>query len=148
MFGFSFAIPVDAQQLQSQPESATDGDFNLWSSPGNNDPLALGVSFGGARTGLAANQCPQGIPGATIVTVGSGIKGYQLDDLVIGSLPPGAAAIPNISASFMSNGVMVSIELMPQTKGNLGERYGGIWREMLASFTPGVVVNPSPLCAG
>jgi len=150
MFGFSFAIPADAQYLSANPQPpGIEGDSVTWSDADTNQSNGFDVDFGGATSGYAANQCPQAIPGATVVTVGPGIKGYQSNNLVVGSTPQGAAGIPSISVSLVSNGVVIGIKLLPATHGdssNITERYMGIWREMLASFTPGTVVNPNPPC--
>ncbi len=146
MFGFSFAIPADTRQLSISPQPQVGGDTNTWSDRDTGTSTVLNVDFGGATTGYTANQCPQSISGAKQVSVGKGITGYEQDDLVIGSAPQGAAAIPEISVSFVSNGNVIFITLTPQTQGNLTERYGGIWQEMLASFQPGTFTNPTPIC--
>jgi hypothetical protein len=148
MFGFTFAIPTDTQQQQSQTEPNTGGDFNSWTSSNSDSSLALNITFGGDTKGLAANQCPGAISGPliSVVTVGQGITAYQINGFVSPTVPQGAASVPSISVSFVSNGVVVSIQLTPQTQGNLMARYGGIWQEMLASFQPGAFVNPTPPC--
>ncbi len=150
MFGFTFAIPADAQYLNPNPQPpGFVGDSVTWSDADSNPSNGLDVEFGGATSGYAANQCPQAIPGAMIVTVGPGIKGYQSNNLVLGSTPQGTVGLPSISVSFVSNGIVVGIKLLPATHGdssNITERYMGIWQEMLASFKPGTVVNPTPPC--
>ena len=149
MSGYSFAIPADAQYLRTNPlPLGVVGDSVTWSDADSNLSNGLDVDFGSA-TGDAAPQCPQAIPDTTIVTVGSGIKGYQTGNLVIGPAPQGAFAVPKIRVSFVVHGVVVDIQLDPVTHGdmsNLVERYGPIWQEMLASFQPGTVVNPTPPC--
>lgn len=119
MFGFSFAIPADAQQQQSQTEPSTGGDFNSWTTSNSNSWLALNITFGGDTKGLASNQCPGAISGPpiTIVTVGQGITAYQMNDFVSPTVPQGAASVPSISVSFVSNGVVVGIQLTPQIQG-------------------------------
>ncbi len=150
MFGFSFAIPADAQFLNTTPlPLGLVGDSITWSDADSNQSNGLDVDFGGATNGYAANQCPQALPRATIVTVGPGLKGYQTNNLVIPPAPQGAAGLPSIGVSFVSNGVVIGIKLRPATHGdssNITERYMGIWQEMLASFQPGTVVNPTPPC--
>lgn len=150
MFGFSFAMPADAQYLSTNPQPpGIVGDSITWSNTDTNLTNGFDVNFGGATSGYAANECPQAIPGTTIVTVGPGIQGYQSNNLVIGTTSQGAVGIPKISVSFVSNGVVIGIELLPATHGdssNITERYMGIWQEMLASFKPGTVVNPNPPC--
>lgn len=150
MFGFSFALPADMQQGQVQDEPQFGGDFNSWASSDSNSPLALNVTFGGNTKGLETNQCPGAISGPIIskVSVGSGITAYQINNLDTGPAPQGGASVPNISVSFVSNGIVVAIELTPQSQGNLMARYGPIWQEMLASFEPGTVANPNPPCGG
>lgn len=149
MSGFSFAIPADAKYLSTNPlPLGVTGDSVTWSDADSNLSNGLDVDFGSA-TGDAAPQCPQAIPDTTVVDVGSGIKGYQRNDLVIGPAPQGAVAIPKISVSFVVHGVVVDIQLDPVTHGdtsNLLAQYGPIWQEMRASFQPGAVVNPTPPC--
>ena len=146
MSGYSFAIPADAQYLRTNPlPLGVVGDSVTWSDGDANLSNGLDVDFGSA-TGDAAPECPQAISDTTIVDVGSGIKGYQRNNLVIG---PGVFAVPTIRVSFVVHGVVVDIQLDPVTHGdmsNLVERYGPIWQEMLASFQPGTVVNPTPPC--
>lgn len=150
MFGFTFAIPADAKYLSTNPlPLGVVGDSITWSDADSNPSNGLDAEFGGATNGYAANQCPQALPGTTIVTVGPGIKGYQSNNLVLGSTPQGAAGLPSISVSFVSNGNVVGIKLLPATHGdssNITGRYMGIWQEMLASFKPGTFVNSSPPC--
>ena len=149
MAGYSFAIPADAKYLSTNPlPLGVVGDSVTWSDADSNLSNGLDVDFGSA-TGDAAPQCPQAIPETTVVDVGSGIKGYQSGSLMIGPPPQGEIAIPKISVSFVVSGVVVDIQLDPATHGdmsNLAGRYGPIWREMLASFQPGAVVNPTPPC--
>ena len=149
MSGFSFAIPADAQYLRTNPlPLGVVGDSVTWSDGDSNLSSGLNVDFGSAIRD-AAPQCPQAIPDATVVDVGSGIKGYQRNDLVIGPAPQGAVAIPKISVSFVVRGVVVDIQLDPLTNGdmsNLVARCGPIWQEMLASFQPGTFVNSTPPC--
>ena len=95
MFGFSFAVPADAQYLRTNPlPLGIVGDSVTWSDADSNQSNGLDVDFGGATNGYAANQCPQALPRATIVTVGSGLKGYQTNNLVIPPAPQGAAGHP------------------------------------------------------
>lgn len=149
MSGFSFAIPADAKYLSANPlPLGVVGDSVTWSDGDSNRSNGLNVDFGSA-IGDAAPECPQAIPDAKIVTVGSGIKGYQSGSLMIGPPPQGEIAIPKISVSLVVHGVVVDIQLDPLTNGdmsNLMARYGPIWQEMLASFQPGTVVNPTPPC--
>lgn len=149
MSGYSFAIPADAQYLRTNPlPLGVVGDSVTWSDADSNLLNGLDIDFS-AATGYAAPQCPQAIPDATVVDVGSGIKGYQSGSLMIGPPPQGEIAIPKISVSFVLHGVVVDIQLDPATHGdmsNLEERYGPIWQEMLASFQPGTFVNPTPPC--
>lgn len=150
MFGFSFAIPADMQLNLEESAPQFGGDHVIWMTPDSDQSNGLEIDFGGGVTGFAANQCPQAIPGATIVTVGPGIKGYQTNNLVTGSVPPGGGvALPNISVSLVSNGIVTGIKLLPATNGDpasIIKRTMSIWQEILASFTPGTVVNPTPPC--
>ena len=152
MFGFSFAIPSDMQLNLQESTPQFGGDHAILMTPDSDQSNGLEIDFGGGTRGFAANQCPQAIPGATIATVGPGIKGYQTNNLVSGSVPPGGGvALPNISVSFISNGVVIGINLLPAMNGDrttIIERTLGIWQEMLASFQPGTVVNPNPPCGG
>jgi hypothetical protein len=148
-FGFSFALPADMRLNLQEPVSQTGGDHVIWMSADTKAPTALEVDFGGGTAGYSGNQCPSAFPSPTVVTVGVGITGYQENGLAIGPTSSGGAGIRQISVAFVSNGVVVSISLIPYTQGTGDElmaRYGGIWQEMLASFQPGTVVNPTPPC--
>lgn len=151
MSGFSFAIPADAKYLRANPlPLGVVGDSVTWSDGDSNLSNGLDVDFGSAP-GDAAPECPQAIPDATVVDVGSGIKGYQSGSLVIGPEPQGAVAIPKLSVSFVVHGVVIDIQLDPLTNGDFSDlvaQYSPIWPEMLASFQPGTVVNPTPPCGG
>ncbi len=149
MFGFRLDIPQRLQKLQAVPEPSTGGDFNLWQGQ-YPDPLgSIDIRFGGDTSGLYPNQCPQGIPDATPVIVGAGITGYQVNNLNISGTPPpgGSYGPPEISVTFLVKGVVIGFSLggIPPYY-TFMQRYGPIWRHMLASFTPGKYVNPHPIC--
>lgn len=149
MFGFSFNLPADMQLNLQEAVSQSGGDHVIWMSADQNAQTAFEVDFGGATTGYSANQCPSAIPGATVVTVGAGITGYQVNALTIGQTSSGVAGVRKIVVSFVSNGVVVGIRLIPYTQGTADElmaRYSPFLQEMLASFKSGTVVNPSPPC--
>lgn len=152
MFGFSFAIPADMQPNLQESTPQNGGDHVIWMSADSNAPTAMEVDFGGGVANFQPNQCPGAIssPLISVVTVGSGIKAYQTNSIsVTPTTSQGGAFVPNISVSFVSNGIVVGINLIPQTQGTPDQRmatYGPIWQEMLASFTPGTVVNPNPPC--
>ena len=149
MFGFSFAIPADAQYLMTNPlPPGVVGDSVTWSDADSNQSNGLDVDFGGATNGYAANQCPQAIPGATIVTVGPGIKGYQIEQPCSSSATRRSRS-PEYQCLICLEWCRDWHQASPRDARRLQqitERYMGIWQEMLASFQPGTVVNPTPPC--
>lgn len=144
MFGFQLDIPAEVTHIESNTVSQTNGDYNLWDTVSG-----LGITFGGATTGIYPNQCPQAIPDAKAVIVGSGITGYQQDTLSPpGPHPSGSVPSPSISVTFLSDGNLISFTLADTGQRNTFlQRNGAIWAHMLASFTPGSYVNPHPVCS-
>lgn len=152
MFGFSIALPADMQLNLQEPAPQNNGDHVIWMSADANAQTAMEVDFGGGVANFQPNQCPGAISGPliSVVTVGQGIKAYQDNGLTIGHTSTGGAAIPSISVSFVSKGIVVGISLKPYSQGRTGDelmaQYGPIWQEMLMSFKPGAFVNPTPPC--
>ncbi len=151
-FGFSLEIPSVLTENGSQANPSSGGGISAWNAayPTAQDALELYITT--ATKGIDPKICQMGEP----ITIGSGLKGYQQD---IFSEPtpvpmPNSGAPPNsqVSASVVENGVWVSINLtgMPPAD-TFMQRYGSIWHEMLASFTPGTSANPGATnnpCAG
>ncbi len=148
MFGFQIDLPVELKHQQTLSEPATGGDFNAWTGTLPGAVGEVDVRFGGNTTGVYANQCPQAIPDATTVTVGSGLTGYQTENLLTATPPPQAASGgPLLSVGFVAKGVVIGMTLDGTPPGDtFMQRDGGIWQHMLASFKPGSYVNATPPC--
>lgn len=146
-FGFHLDIPANMVHNGTQPNASDGGVISAWNGYYPTPDDAIEVYVVTATSGVSPADCAAGAP----ITIGPGLPGYEQDWFAqpLPTPPPnGAAENWQVSASLVSNGVYISIELLGlPPDATFMQRYGAIWSHMLASFTPGPNTRAGNPCA-
>lgn len=145
-FGFHLDIPADMVENGSQQNPTDGGGITAFNGTYPTAQDALGLQISTATNGLPSGSCNSGTP----ITVGSGLPGYEQDIFAQPTPVPqhnSGAVTSSVVATVVANGLFVAIRLdgIPPDD-TFMQRYGAIWRHILASFTPGAFVNPHTPC--
>jgi hypothetical protein len=145
-FGFRLDIPASMTQNGSQQNSSDGGGVSTWNGTLPTVQEALDIEIDTATEGLPAQSCATGKP----ITIGPGLPGYEQDVFAQPTpipQPNSGAITASVIATVVVHGLFVAIRLDGSPpNGTFMDRYGAIWRHMLASFRPGAFVSAGNPC--
>ena len=146
-FGFHLDIPASMTQNGSQPNPSDGGGVSTWNGTVPTIQEDLDIEIDTATKGLPAQSCATGKP----ITIGPGLPGYEEDAFAQPTpipQPNSGAITSSVSASVVVHGLFVAVRLDgTPPNATFMDRYGAIWRHMLASFSPGAFTSSGNPCS-